>query len=387
MPFETKTVLMQRIEFIILANKPETNISLLCKRFGITRKTGYKWLKRFRDHGMENLMDNSKRPWRSPGRIPKDIENHVVEVRKDNQSWGSKKIHRILINEREMGTYPFDHIPCKNTITMILKRNGLISQESSQKAKHWERFEHASPNELWQMDFKGYFTLEDNTQCHPLTILDDHSRYNLGLYACSNEKASTVKEKLILVFSKYGLPNRILADNGSPWGAQEHQTSDNTRAITKLEKWLMSLNINITHGKPYHPQTQGKEERFHRTLKAELLQYEQFSNLLHCQKRFDWWREKYNCFRPHEAIELKTPASRYQTSNRSYSDRINTPEYDLSDFKRKVDDKGFLSFKGKLYKVGKAFYHEIVALRPTLNDGIFNVYFYNQMIRTLNLKK
>jgi transposase InsO family protein/transposase-like protein len=385
MPFKTKTVRMQRIEFVSLALKPASNISLLCKRFGITRKTGYKWLKRYQAGGIENLTDASKRPKRFPNRTSEAIENHVIKERNINPEWGSKKIHRILVNKRTEGTYPFDHIPCKNTITSILKREGLIKNESSENAKHWERFEHENPNELWQMDFKGYFILEDRTQCHPLTILDDHSRYNIGLFACKNETYLTVKEKLVIVFRKYGLPGRILADNGNPWGATFHKTSDDTRAFTQLEKWMISLNIGVVHGKPYHPQTQGKEERFHRTLKTELLQYEQFSNIQHCQKRFDWWREKYNCLRPHEAIDLKTPSNLYRPSCKSYSDIIKPPEYDLSDKKRKVDEKGFISFNGTAFRIGKAFHGVTVAVKPTLKDGTFNVYFYNQIIRTLNL--
>ena len=140
----------------------------------------------------------------------RSIEDHVVQIRKDDH-WGSKKIYKIICNQQAAGTYPYDHIPSKNTITNILRRKGLISEESSERAKHWIRFEHENPNDLWQMDFKGYFIMEDKNQCHPLTILDDHSRYNIGLFACKNETTMTVKERLILVFRKYGLPGRILS--------------------------------------------------------------------------------------------------------------------------------------------------------------------------------
>jgi transposase InsO family protein len=386
MPFENKTVFMQRIEFISLAQKPDTNMSLLCKRFGITRRTGYKWLNRYEKHGIDGLLDQSRRPKHSKNKTPEEIEEYVAEIRR-NDHWGSKKIYKIISNEKSSGKYPFNQIPSKNTITSILRRKGLISEENSEKAKHWIRYEHENPNDLWQMDFKGYFIMEDKNQCHPLTILDDHSRFNIGLFACGNETTSTVKEKLILVFRKYGLPWRILADNGNPWGTGYQMTQDNTRAFTQLEKWMITMNIIITHGKPYHPQTQGKDERFHRTLKSELLAYERFYNLDQTQKGFDKWREKYNCLRPHESLDLNTPSSRYKPSERSYSEKIKPPEYNTSDFKRKVDEKGTISFKGIKYKIGKAFYGETIALKPDLQDGVFKVYFYNQIIRTLKTSK
>lgn len=386
MPFENKTVFMQRIEFISLAQKPDTNMSLLCKRFGITRRTGYKWLNRYEKYGIDGLLDQSRRPKNNKNKTPEEIEEYIAEIRR-NDHWGSKKIYKIVSNERSSGKYPFNQIPSKNTITSILRRKGLISEENSEKAKHWIRYEHENPNDLWQMDFKGYFIMEDKNQCHPLTILDDHSRFNIGLFACGNETTLTVKEKLILVFRKYGLPWRILADNGNPWGTGYQMTQDNTRAFTQLEKWMITMNIIITHGKPYHPQTQGKDERFHRTLKSELLAYERFYNLDQTQKGFDKWREKYNCLRPHESLDLNTPSSRYKPSERSYSEKINPPEYNISDYKRKVDEKGTISFKGNEYKIGKAFYGETIALRPDIQDGVFNVYFYNQIIRTLKTNK
>lgn len=386
MPFENKTVFMQRIEFISLAQKPDTNMSLLCKRFGITRRTGYKWLNRYEKYGLDGLLEQSRRPKHSNNKTPEEIEEYVAEIRR-NDHWGSKKIYKIVCNERTSGKYPFNHIPSKNTITSILRRKGLINEENSEKAKHWIRYEHENPNDLWQMDFKGYFIMEDKNQCHPLTILDDHSRFNIGLFACGNETTSTVKEKLILVFRKYGLPWRILADNGNPWGTGYQMTQDNTRAFTQLEKWMITMNIIITHGKPYHPQTQGKDERFHRTLKSELLAYERFYNLDQTQKGFDKWREKYNCLRPHESLDQNTPSSRYKPSERSYSEKIKPPEYNLSDYKRKVDEKGIISFKGSEYKIGKAFYGETIALRPDIQDGVFNAYFYNQIIRTLKINK
>jgi transposase InsO family protein len=382
MPFQFKTVMEQRHEFVMLADKQAISISSLCRRFGITRRTGYKWLNRYKSQGIEGLRDGSKRPKAFPGRSSPEIEEPIINLRKDNPEWGAKKIKKVL--ERDEILAP-EKIPSRPTITAIMKRNGLISKEKSQQAEQLQRFERASPNELWQMDFKGHFNLMDKAVCHPLTILDDHSRYNLGLFACENQQSKTVKEYLTKVFTIYGLPQTILADNGSPWGSAGRE-ADGVRAFTALEKWLILLNINISHGRPYHPQTQGKEERFHRTLKAELLQHEQLKDYTHCQSKFDKWRKKYNHYRPHEAIGFKTPAEIYKPSNRNLPVTLRLPEYDSSDIIRKVGDKGIVQFKNRKHRVGKAFIGDVVAIRPTLEDGIYEVYFCNQRIRMLNLK-
>jgi len=383
MPFQFKTIMEQRLEFVMFANQKAINISSLCRRFGITRRTGYKWLSRFKSHGLEGLLDNSKRPKTSPGRSSAEIEVPIVSLRKDNPEWGAKKIKKVL--ERD-GILAPDKIPSRPTITAIMKRNGLISAEKSQQAEHWQRFERESPNELWQMDFKGYFNLMDKAVCHPLTILDDHSRYNLGLFACKNQTTKTVKDHLTRLFTIYGMPQTILTDNGTPWGSSGGTTDEGLRAFTAFEKWLILLNINISHGKPYHPQTQGKEERFHRTLKAELLQHEQLKDFVHCQYKFDKWRTKYNHYRPHEAIDFKVPAELYKPSNRNFPSTIKGPEYGLSDIKKRVGSGGTICIKRRKYRVGKAFIGDTVALKSTLEDGIYEVYFCNQRIRMLNLK-
>jgi transposase InsO family protein len=309
----------------------------------------------------------------------------VVGLRKNDPEWGAKKLHKILFTHKEHGIYTYSTVPCKNTITKILKRNGLIPPNRSKQSEGFERFEHDYPNELWQMDYKGYFRLLNKEICHPLTITDDHSRYNICLEACKNQLEITVRQALINVFRKYGLPYKILTDNGSPWGTTGNDSTDGIRSYTALEKWLIQLNIKLIHGRPHHPQTQGKEERFHRTLKQDLINYEQFRDHEHCQKRFNVWREKYNCIRPHEAIDFKTPADLYRPSNKYYPENIIPYEYNLTDIKRKVCEKGIISFKSKQIRVGKAFRNEYVALRESQNKNTFEIYFCNQLLRTITL--
>ena len=384
MPFIEQSIMSQRTEFCILSSKPGSNLSELCRRFKITRRTGYKWLKRYYDEGFPGLTDKSRRPHHFPNQTFDGIEKYVIKIRGTDQEWGSKKLHRIICNHKDQGLYTYSTIPCRATITKILGRNGLIPPNRSKQSEGFERFEYDFPNELWQMDYKGYFRLLNKELCHPLTITDDHSRFNICLEACRNQQEITVKQALVNVFRKYGLPYKILTDNGGPWGAAGNEPADGSRCYTVLEKWLIQLNIKLIHGRPYHPQTQGKEERFHRTLKQELIDYEQFRDHIHCQKRFDVWREKYNCIRPHEAIDFKTPAELYWPSNKEYPEKMKPYEYNISDIKRKVD-KGIISFKNKEIKVGRAFSGEYVALRKSQKDESYQIYFCNQLIRTITL--
>lgn len=384
MPFKTLSIMSQKIEFCMLASKAESNISDLCRRFNITRRTGYKWLNRYFRENIAGLEDRPRRPVHSPNKTAPEIEGYVLAKREEDPAWGSLKLHKILENEKEKGIYVYEKIPCRSAINKILKRNGLIDPNLTIGSKAFERFEYDYPNELWQMDYKGYFKMLNREVCHPLTITDDHSRFNICLAACTNQREETVQKELINVFRKYGLPYLMLTDNGSPWGAAGEMTAG-SRSFTTLEKWLIQLNIKLIHGRPYHPQTQGKEERFHRTLKQELIDREQFRDHNHCQKRFDWWREKYNCIRPHESIGLKVPADMYKPSIKPYPERINAYEYNLTDIKRKVQDKGVISFKNKEIKVGKSFTGEYIALRPTQKDNIYEIYFCNQLIRTITL--
>jgi len=374
----------QRIEFCLLATKPGSNISDLCRRYEISRRTGYKWLERYKEKGNKGLLERSKRPYNFPNKTRPEIEEYVIRLRKNDPEWGSKKLHKLICKDKEVGKYRHEVIPCKTTITKILSRHGLIDPNRSKIFKDFERFVRQYPNELWQMDYKGWFKLLNKQQCHPLTITDDHSRFNLCLEACKNQQEVTVKNALINVFRRYGLPYMILTDNGGPWGSTGNESREGIRFYTTLEKWLIQLNIKLIHGRPYHPQTQGKEERFHRTLKQELIDHEQFRDHEHCQKRFDVWREKYNCIRPHESLNFKTPAELYEPSFKIYTEKIRPYEYNMTDIKRKVD-KGTISFKNNAIRVGHAFDGEYVALRKTKTEKDFEIYFCNQLIRTLTL--
>lgn len=370
MPFEERSIVMQREEFCRLASKPGANRRELCRRAGISPTTGYKWLARWRLQGAEGLADQSRRPHASPKRTPPAMEARIVEVRRRHPAWGARKIGKVL-----EGADP----PSPSTITAVLRRHDLLDGPGAGEARDWTRFEHAQPNDLWQMDFKGHFALETG-RCHPLTVLDDHSRYALEIGACLDQQGETVQQRLEQVFRRYGLPRRMLSDNGPPWG-----TCGAADPHTALTVWLMDLDIGVSHGRAYHPQTQGKLERFHRSLKAEVLAGRCFESLVQAQAALDAWRRVYNTERPHEAIAMATPDTRYHMSPRAMPQHIGPPEYEPHAIVRKVRLNGKLSFRGKAFKISRAFAGKALALRPTHTDGVFDICYRRHLLGQVDL--
>ncbi len=372
MPWKEVTRVSLRKEFVLLAFTEGVNISELCRRFCISRKTGYKWIRRYIHERDEGLADRSRRPKSSPNATDAKMTEAILHIRSLHPAWGGRKIRARL---RSLG---YHGVPAASTITAILKRHGRIDPEQSVKHKAFKRFEAAQPNDLWQMDFKGHFKAA-NGRCHPLTVLDDNSRYAVALQACENEQGDTVRQSLEGIFCRYGLPRSILVDNGSPWG------SDKEHVYTPLTVWLIKMGITVIHSRPYHPQTLGKDERFHRTMKEEILFSCMGLAIGQCQRRFDKWRNIYNFQRPHESLDMAVPASRYQPSCRTYIDKMQEPLYSHEDQIRKVQHGGWISYRGKQFRVPKAFRGQYVAIRRTLTDGFFNVHFYNQRIAQINL--
>lgn len=356
----------QREEFVRFARQPDANISELCRRYGISRKTGYKWL------GRDDLEDRSRRPHDSPTRTPEPLQAHVLALRAMYPAWGARKIAHVLARDHGVQI-------AASTANWVLRRHGLIDPHASKVATSWQRFEHETPNAMWQMDFKGHFAT-DSQRCHPLTVLDDHSRFNVVLQALGNERLETVQPVLQRAFERYGLPERINADNGPPWG------SPTRGALTELGVWLIRLGIRLSHSRPAHPQTNGKDERFHRTLKAELLASRHFKDLDDAQHHFSQWRHLYNSKRPHRALDMDTPASRYTGSPRSMPSMLAPIEYGDGDLVRRVGDGGRICFKGRLYRVGRGLIGQPVALRPHLDfDGSFDVFFCHQKVGLIDL--
>jgi len=368
------SALDRRKEFVRLAKLPGANISELCRRFGTSRSNGYKWLDRDAEEGMAGLEERSRRPLTSPQQTPDAMTARVLAVRAAHSAWGGRKIRRVL---QDQGHAP----PAASTITEILRRAGMLDGPGAGEARDWTRFEHPEPNDLWQMDFKGHVALETG-RCHPLTMLDDHSRYALEIGACGDERTETVQDRLERVFARYGLPRRILADNGSPWG-----TAGGGGRHTRLTVWLLDLGVGISHGRPYHPQTQGKDERFHRTLKGEVLDGATFANLAQAQAAFDAWREVYNAKRPHQALGLDTPSRHYRMSCRPMPKTIAPPDYEPQAQVRTVHDGGWISFKGRQINCSKAFVGRRLALRATDQDGLFDLCYRRHVLAQVDLRQ
>jgi len=278
MPWCAVSTMSLRREFVELAQAEAVNMRALCRRFGISPKTGYKWVVRFADEGERGLLERSRRPRQSPRRTASAMEAAVVAVRTAHPAWGGRKIRAYLAQRGQR------RLPSASTMTAILRRQGHLDPGAAAQHPPWQRFEYPVPNALWQMDFKGHFALTTGMRCHPLGVLDDHSRYALCLQACPNQQQGTVETALRTTFRRYGLPATMIMDNGPPWG------SDWAHPYTPLTVWLLRLGIRVTHGRPYHPQTQGKEERFHRTLQAEVLRGRVFADLSSCQAALETWR-------------------------------------------------------------------------------------------------
>ncbi len=372
MPWNATTAMSLRQEFIDLARHESANKRALCRRFGITPTVGYKWLQRYTAEGAAGLEDRSRRPQHSPKRTSAEVTARLVALRQEHPAWGARKLRRRLA---DLGV---EDLPAPSTITEILRREGLLVAPAEGPRGPYQRFARSTPNALWQMDFKGHFALSRGGRCHALTVLDDHARYLLGLRACGNERGETVRTQLLDIFGRYGLPEEILCDNGSPWGGPGGEW-------TALSVWLLRLGIGVCHGRPFHPQTQGKDERFHRTLQAEVLSRLDLRDLRHSQEVFDRYRPIYNTERPHHAHDLATPASRYAPSPRSLP-RVLTPIlYALGDEVRRVKTKGEITWCNRTYFLGQAFAGEHVALRPTATDGLYHVFFCHQPLGAINL--
>jgi transposase InsO family protein len=372
MPWEEVTLMSQKREFIRLAEIGDS-LSGVCRNFGISRKTGYKWVERYRAMGLVGLEERSRRPHHFPTETGQEIVRQILSAREAHPAWGGRKIKRWLEDRGVEG------LPAPSTITAILWRNGRIELEEGLQRGPMRRFEYAQPNDLWQMDFKGPFHVETQP-CHPLTAVDDHSRFSVILKACEDRQRATVKGHLREAFSAYGLPQAILVDNGGPWAC-------GTRGEwTKLSVWLLRLNVNVLHSRVRHPQTLGKDERFNKTVLLECLAGHRFSNFGQVQSHFDTWRDIYNFERPHESVGMMTPSSRYKTSPRPYPAALPPIEYPTEDKVRKVNDTGKVAFGGRNWKIGKAFCGYPVGIRPSETDGLLHVYFCRTKIKEIDLR-
>ena len=369
MSWKERTVEQARMEFVLEAISEESSISALCRKYGISRPTGYKWIERYMKG--EDLADRSHSPLTAAHRTKPEIEDLILETRARHPTWGGHKIVAFLSGKG------YELLPAASTANAIIKRHGLISAEQSEKHTPYKRFERELPNQLWQMDFKGHFSMSDGDRCHPLTITDDCSRKLICLDAYNNEQWKSVETSLLRVFSEYGLPEAILSDNGAPWGDSKH-------GYTLFELWMMQLGVTPMHGRPLHPQTQGKEERFHRTLKEDVLKRIAIADLNHAQRVFDDYRIEYNAERPHAALNYDVPDKHYTPSKRNLPEKWGEPEYDSGSTLRKVNYKGYISINRCRYYLSETLADRYIEL-GYMPDNTVKLYYGNYLIATINL--
>ena len=372
MPWGAKTVKEQREKFVEEVLLGEKSKSALCREYEISRVTGDKWLKRYETG--EALTDKSKAPFRTPNKTRPETETKIVSTRAEHPAWGPRKIKRYLERQGE-------DVPSKSTIGNILARNGCISDAASKAATPYKRFQRDASNELWQCDFKGDFAMLDGNRCHALTVMDDYSRYSLCVDAKGNERREGVEESFRRLFLAHGLPKELLCDNGNPWG-----TSQST-GYTLFEIWLMNHDVLPIHGRIRHPQTQGKEERFHRTMDVELLHHVKMKNLADAQKHFDAFRDCYNNERPHEALGLGVPSEYYRQSERKMPERIRVWEYGRAYEVRRIKSSGFITYGGQGYFLSEAFGGITVGVRESVTEGCVNLYYRGFKIGKIDLRE
>ena len=370
MAWQERSVVDERLDFCRLAGLEGANVSALCQRFGISRQTGYVWLRRLRSG--EPPQDRSRRPLSSPRRTDAALEASVLDMREAHPAWGARKIARRL---GDLGI----EAPVASTVHAILARHGRVAPQATSNAAPG-RFEREAPNLLWQMDFKGRTQLVSGAWCHPLTIIDDHSRFAIALEACPDEQRGTVQARLERILRHYGLPMAFYSDNGPPWGTGV------PNQWTRLRVWLLKLGIDLIHARPHHPQGRGKNERFHRSLKAEVLAFAALADIKRAQEAFDRWRDLYNHHRPHQGIDMEVPASRYRPSSRPFPGRLPEPVYDHGEIVRRVDPtRAYIKFMGRPWHVPTAFQGETLVIRPLDRDGLYGIFFGATQIANIEL--
>ena len=346
MPWKDKTVEEIRKEFLESV-KADSNMSKVCREFGITRATGYKWLKRYEEDA--SLKDKSRRPNVTANKTPEEKELLIIEARSLHPGWGATKIKVMLENKGY-------EMPCTKTVNNILNRYNCISKEESLKHKAFIRFEKDRCNEMWQTDFKGEFKMQNGKYCYPLDIFDDHSRFVIKIKP-SESTANLVIPTFKEAFYEFGMPNSVLSDNGA-------QFAGFRQGYTQFEKWLMDHDILPIHGRIKHPQTQGKIERFHRAMNQELLKFYTPKDIADAEKVFDEWRDCYNNERPHEALNNKRPSDIYVPSDRIYRDQIEKYEYGGQYHVIKVNSWGYVRFdKWQIY-LSETMIDEYIEFRP-----------------------
>lgn len=373
MAWEERTAEHMREEFVRRVLAKEKSKAALCREYGISRPTGDKWIQRYLEG--ETLSNQSRAPHSQARRVTEEMETDIVQMRRKYPALGAVKIRKIMENEGRQD------LPSARTFNNIFHRNHLITKEASQAAAHQRRFEMESPNDMWQADFKGHFLMQNGIRCHPLNVLDDCSRFCLCSEALKSETFEEVKPVFQRLFQEYGMPSRLLCDNGNPWGTAQ------SMGFTAFEVWLMELGILTMHGRPLHPQTQGKEERYNRSFTDECLKGNIFLDIPDSQVKFNQYRDFYNNTRPHCALDLEVPASVFQKSSRQFPEHIQSWEYSSEYQRCKVSKTGYFCYGGHRYFLSEGFRGKEIGVRESCLSGQITLVFRNFRIGRIDVDK
>ncbi|GAA0404742.1 integrase core domain-containing protein [Cocleimonas flava] len=378
MPWKELLPMDQKVLFISdWLREKSLSITQLCQRYSISRKTGYKWIKRYQEQGVNGLYEKSRKPISHPASIPLAIRKKIIELRMQSViTPGAKKIQARLKT-----LYPNEQPPSKSSIYNILHTEGLVHPQ--RRRRRYDRYtkplkRSTSPNELWSVDFKGQFKLLDGQWCYPLTLMDDFSRYLLGCESQNTVGTRTTIKSFEYLFRKYGLPERIRSDNGVPFSSKA------VGGISRLSAWWIKLGIHPERIEPGKPQQNGKHERMHRTLKRYATHPPEHSFKLQ-QERFDIFKQAFNEERPHESLDFKTPKECYQSSRQPFPETISAPEYPPYYEVRTVQKNGTIHWKNNRLYVTHLLEGEQVGLEE-VDDGIYAIYFYFYQLGKLDIR-
>lgn len=371
MPWKDTTVMEQKIEFINEWRSGNFNLSELCREFGISRPTAYKFINRYQKKGIEGLLEFDRRPKSHPEQTPSPVEKAIIKHRKAHPRWGAKKIWRLLHNELNQ-----EIIPCVTTINRILKRNGLIiTKKRRPRVKPvYPVFDPKACNEIWSADFKGKFKMGNKRYCCPLTIADSYSRSVFTAKGMYGERFEPTQKEFKRIFKEYGLPKQIHTDNGQPFGAVQA-----IQRLTRLAVWFIEQSIDPVYSDPAHPEQNGRHERMHKDLKGEATR-PPGHNLRAQQRKLNKFVEEYNFERPHEALGLETPGSVHVSSRRQYKSRVSKWEYPSHCMVRRVCKNGALRWgTEKWIMVSTTLIGKHVGLEE-IGNGIWRVLFRQKLL-------
>jgi len=362
----------QRQEFVLKALQPQVNFSDLCRQYGITRNTGYKWVKRFNERGLRGLEELTRGP--APGRRPLkctgDMAIEILLHRRSHPTWGPKKLRAVLLR-----VYNPDEVPSARTISRVIERAGLASHRRAKRRK-WLRDGKRpdvpvnAPNDLWTVDFKGWWRLRDGKKCEPLTIRDAHSRFILAIKLVRAPSTDQVRPVFERLFEDHGMPLAILSDNGTPFAA-----SQGPMGLTTLSAWWISLGIRVVRSRIGSPQDNGAHERMHLDMARELERFPAL-NVRQQQDQCDVWRHEFNHHRPHGALDMGTPVGAYRNSPRVFPDGPPGLTYPDHMVTRKVSSCGTMRYAGYQRHLSKALRSQFVGVEP-LPNARFKVWFSN----------